>query len=300
MPAVSVLMTARDAEAFVVPALESALAQTFADLEIICIDDGSKDATALRAASIGDPRLRIITLLGGVGRTAALNIGLRACRAPFVAVLDADDLAAPDRLERQTAFLRRHPEVIAVGGAYTAIDEAGRGIRHHPMPVSHQEILAAFPAWNPIAHSTMTFRRPAALAVGGYPEHLVWAQDFGLILAMARRGRLANLPETLGSIRLHPRQMTADAAYEATRLLESYLLLRQARYVPGVPEAARAEGRRVCAGLARDYDALLRSRHQPWRRLAFRLGCLAREPFDHELRAALCPWLGAGRSGVSP
>ncbi len=113
-------MTARNAHPFVAAAVESILGQRYRDFELIVIDDRSTDDThrILRRLARTDPR---ITLLCApqAGRVACLNTALAAARSPYVAIMDADDLAHPDRLGLQVDFLDRHPRVVAVGAAVT-------------------------------------------------------------------------------------------------------------------------------------------------------------------------------------
>src|SRR6185436_388798 len=109
-PAVSVLMAVRDGAPWVAEAVASVLGQTAGDLELIVIDDGSTDATPELLARVRDARLRV-DRRAAAGLTPSLNRGLALARAPLVARLDADDLALPERLARQGAFLAAHPEV---------------------------------------------------------------------------------------------------------------------------------------------------------------------------------------------
>ncbi|MDB5041810.1 MAG: epsJ 1 [Candidatus Eremiobacteraeota bacterium] len=102
MPAVTVLIAAYQAELFVGRAVASALTQTLRDIEVLVVDDGSRDRTAdvARAAAGGDPRLSVIRLERNRGVSAARNAGLRAARGRWVAPLDADDTFAGQRLEQ--------------------------------------------------------------------------------------------------------------------------------------------------------------------------------------------------------
>lgn len=288
-PLVTVLMTVRNGEPYVHQAASSTLAQTMGDLELLVVDNASTDSSLDTIRSIGDDRVRIHLNGRDLGRTGALNEGLRHARGEYVAILDADDAAEPERLALQMDLMRRHPEVAMAGGGYRAIDTQGTLLAEHRMPTRHQDILNCLPVWNPIPHSTMIYRREAVMHMGGYPFRYVWAQDFALILKMARRHTLANLPEVLGSIRQHPQQMTALPEHAAHKLVDSYQLLRKARFIPGVSEASKAEGRRVCAGLAREYLTHLASMGKGGRALAFRLTCVLEDPWDRELRKALGP-----------
>jgi len=106
-------------------AVASVLAQTAGDLELIVIDDGSTDATPELLAAVRDSRVRT-ERQARVGLTRALNQALARARAPLVARLDADDLALPERLARQRAFLDAHPDVGLLGTGARAVDAAGR------------------------------------------------------------------------------------------------------------------------------------------------------------------------------
>ncbi len=131
LPAVSVLMGVRDGAPWVAEAIESILGQTLADLELIVVDDGSTDDTPTLLAGMRDPRL-VVEWQPPKGLTRALGRAFARARAPLVARLDADDVARPDRLERQHAFLAAHPEVGLLGSAARVVDEAGREVGDDP------------------------------------------------------------------------------------------------------------------------------------------------------------------------
>jgi len=115
MPTVSVIMSAFNAEAFLREAIDSVLAQTFHDFELIVIDDGSADRTLELLAEYSDPRIRIIHNQSNLGAGAARNRGLRLARGKYIAVQDADDASVPDRLAQQVAYLEARPEVGLIG-----------------------------------------------------------------------------------------------------------------------------------------------------------------------------------------
>src|SRR5690349_12551287 len=107
---------------FLPHAVESILAQSFEDFEFLVIDDGSTDASGAYLCGLTDGRVRLIRNPSNLGLTRSLNVGLGAARGTFVARMDADDVALPQRLARQVQFLRTHPKVGIVGCSRTLID----------------------------------------------------------------------------------------------------------------------------------------------------------------------------------
>ena len=168
-PAVSVLMAVRDGAPWVAEAVASVLGQTAGDLELIVIDDGSTDATPELLARVRDARLRV-DRRAAAGLTPSLNRGLALARAPLVARLDADDLALPDRLARQGAFLAAHPEVGLLGGGVRELDADGREVAVRVPPTQDDALRAALIRRNPFAHSAVIVRRALVERVGGYDE----------------------------------------------------------------------------------------------------------------------------------
>jgi glycosyltransferase involved in cell wall biosynthesis len=115
MPTVSVIMSAFNAEAFLREAVDSVLAQTFQDFELIIIDDGSADRTPELLAEYSDPRIQVICNQSNLGAGAARNRGLGLARGKYIAVQDADDTSVPDRLAQQVAYFEAHPAVGLIG-----------------------------------------------------------------------------------------------------------------------------------------------------------------------------------------
>lgn len=203
MPIVSVMMPAYNADRYVAEAIESVLAQTLTDFEFIIIDDGSTDGT--RAVVEGyagrDGRIRFASRPNrGIGATR--NEAMAMATADLVAVMDADDVALPGRLEAQVGYLRAHPECVAVGGWAETIDSDGAPIGRWQLPCDHEAIDAAnLAGQQAVIHPTLTARREAVLAAGAYNADL--SEDLDLLLRLAERGRLANLPEVLLRCRRH-------------------------------------------------------------------------------------------------
>jgi glycosyltransferase involved in cell wall biosynthesis len=208
-------MAVHNGEPWLADAVGSILAQTLSDLELIVVDDGSTDGTHERLATIREPRLHVLRQ-SRRGQTAALNRGLHAARAPLIARIDADDVALPERLARQAAFLAGHPEVGLLGTAAHEITPAGAIVRTLTPPDDDQGLRRALMRANPFIHSSVMFRRALLDAVGHYDESFAVAQDYDLWLRMSRLTRLASLPEPLVLRRLAPGRLSS--ARDTTRL----------------------------------------------------------------------------------
>jgi hypothetical protein len=214
-PRVSVLMTVYNGGRFLKPAVESILSSSLRDFEFVIVDNVSTDGSREYLRMLSEPRLRLIENERNLGQTGALNVGLRACSAPFVARLDADDLNEPDRLERQAGKLASDPGLGLTGGQTIAVDAAGRTLFRTRFPLDFETIKARMTLQNCFDHSSVAFRRDAALAVGGYPEDFRVSQDFALFSALLRAGyRMENQGYTASRVRMHPDQVMAQGAVE--------------------------------------------------------------------------------------
>ena len=201
-------MSVYNGAAWVRETVESVLAQTAPDLELIVIDDGSTDATPDLLAAFRDRRLRVERQTRA-GLTRSLNRALRLTTAPLVARMDADDVALPERFARQLAFLETHPDVGLLGTGCHEISSSGEVLRTIIPPADDSAIRRALIRANPFVHSSIVMRREALEAAGGYDEGLPVAQDYDLWLRMSRVTRLANLPEPLVLRRLTPGRVSS-------------------------------------------------------------------------------------------
>lgn len=211
-PVVSVVMPVHDGERFLREAIESVLDQTLNDLELVVVDDGSIDASPAIIAEYVAADSRVVALrTDRVGQSGARNAAIRSARAELIALLDHDDVAYTDRLERQSRFLGTHDSVALVGGALTFIDERSRvfaeSVRY---PVTDREIRAAFPTTTPILNSAAMFRRAAFDEVGGFRRLYADSEDLDLWLRIADHHELANLEATVVCYRIHRGQSSAQ------------------------------------------------------------------------------------------
>ena len=245
-PAVSVLMPCYNAAETLAEALDSLAGQTLVDFEIVVVDDGSTDDTPeiLRARARDDPRLNVVSRPHG-GVVAALEAGLHACRAPYVARMDADDRAHPERLARQVDYLDGHPEVAVVGCLVRAFP-AGQVRQGFAIYLdwlngltAPEDIRREIFVESPLPHPSVTFRREQVIAAGGYQDR-GWAEDYDLWLRLYLAGdRFAKVPEYLLDWREGPDRLTrTDRRYS----LENFL---------------RAKAHYLALGPLQDRDALI-------------------------------------------
>lgn len=221
---VTVLMAVYNGEAFVEQAVDSVLAQTFADFELIVVDDGSGDGTRQILAGYRDPRLRVLRNQQNLGLTRSLNKGLKVARGKYIARQDADDLSQPHRLAQQVTYLEKHPEVALVGCASRWIDGHGHYLGIMKPPTTPDEIGALILGDIPFLHGTFMIRRDCLQALGGYNQRVPVAQDCDLLLRLSERWDLANLAEVLYVHRWHERSLSASRAEEQQRYLQQAIV----------------------------------------------------------------------------
>lgn len=209
VPNISVLIPAYNAERYLGEALESLSCQSFEDFEVVVVNDGSSDKTGEVAElhAEKDSRIRVLHQKNQ-GISAATNAAASLARAPLLAKLDADDMAASDRLEKQFCFMSRNPQVVCCGSAISYIDDRGRKSGSRSFPLSNNLIQEQILSYGCFAHSAVIYRRAAFFDAGMYRREFKSCVDFDLLLRLSEQGEMANLPEALCLYRLHPNQLT--------------------------------------------------------------------------------------------
>jgi hypothetical protein len=229
-PTVSVVMAAYNGAAFIRDTIDSVLAQTMSDFEIVVADDCSKDDTLAVLATIDDPRLRVVRATRNGGPAAARTLAMAHARGTFVAGLDQDDLCRPDRFAKQLAYLGEHPDVVIVASTIEMFD--GARIRRDPYPrlVDPDEIDWMMGLLNPLAWSTALMRGEAARALVPFErDDYRFAEDFDLYARIRAHGRIGRIAEPLVRYRMHAGG--ASQAYEDGMIRSAARVLAD-RYAP--------------------------------------------------------------------
>lgn len=205
IPAISVVLPVYNGEAYVREAVESILAQTFTDFELIAINDGSTDGSSaiLRELAKRDPRI-VLVERPNVGLVSALNEGIQRARAPFIARMDADDVAVPERFALQLARMKDEPALGVLGSFIRIMDKTGCAIRLGDYPVTPAETARFLEHGSPLAHPSAMMRKDAVLKAGGYRGVFSHCEDYDLWFRVSELGyAIANLPKPLLNYRVH-------------------------------------------------------------------------------------------------
>lgn len=209
-PAVTVLMACFNAARWLDESISSVLNQTFGDFEFIIVDDGSLDNTLdlIKRYAASDQRIVVVSKPNS-GPGDSRNIGIQMARGEWIAVIDADDVCEPTRLEKQICHASKNSALVFIGTGLTIIDDAGNKLNVHSYPASHtglvQHLRTArkFPP-----HSSAFYRTQVVRALGGFRLSIHRAEDWDLWLRLSEVGELSCLSEPLVQIRKHLGQIS--------------------------------------------------------------------------------------------
>lgn len=234
-------MAVYNGEAFLSESIESVLAQSFQDFEFIIVNDGSTDGSSaiLERYRTADARIQIVDNDNNSGLSASLNKGLQLSRGSFVARMDADDICAASRFEKQVRFLEQHPEIDVCGSYLSAFTNESKRIWTYPTDPVEAHCHLLFNA--PVAHPAVMFRKeslqrhnllydPAYRAAQDYD---LWVRAIGLV-------QIANIDEVLLEYRLHDNQIGRSGSGLQSRAANSVRLrlLKQLSLEPTAEELA--------------------------------------------------------------
>ncbi len=308
-PLVSVIVPAFNAVATIDETLTSVRSQTYRNLDVIVVDDGSTDRTvalALRHAS-QDSRVRLVSQPNS-GVAAARNLGIELARGELIAPIDADDLWSPEKIERQVEVFGREPDgVTLVYTWHACIDHAGHVTSYGHRPAGTSPTLRSMCHRNVVGNgSAAMMRRADVVALGGYDPTLrareaQGCEDYKLYLALAERGRVVAVPAVLTGYRLTPTNMSSDVLQmeRSHHIVFDELVARH----PELASEVRV-GRRVCSRwlIVRALRALdWRSSWTLFRRMLVRdltgaASLAASVPVRAVRRAGLGLWRGLSRT----
>jgi Glycosyl transferase family 2 len=213
-PRVSVVLAVYNGAADLAQSIDSILQQSFADFELIAVNDGSTDGSAAILDAVSDPRARVVHQENR-GLAATLNRGIALARGTYVARQDQDDLALPQRLVRQVAFLEANPACALLGtrAEIRVGDRPPERFHDHPLEDAALRFELLFD--NPFVHSSVMMRKSALDVVGGYSTDPARQppEDYELWSRLSRRYQMANLPERLTIYRETPGGMSRAPAW---------------------------------------------------------------------------------------
>src|SRR3989338_8023810 len=231
-PLVSVIMAVFNGKAYVDEAIGSITAQTLHNIEFIIVDDGSNDGTTelLHEWSKRDNRIHVLTNETNQGLTYSLRLASERAQGKYLARMDADDVALPERLEKQVNALAADATVKCVGCDVLIIDAKGRTIKKVVMP--REDLCAKLFKRNCLVHGSLLFERAAFEEVGGYNPRFRYAQDYDLLLCLAEKYTVSAVNEELYKLRvtgqnLSSKKLFRQLYYTALAKYEHELRMRE-------------------------------------------------------------------------
>lgn len=224
MARVTVCMAAHNAAKTISAACQSIISQTEQDWQLIVIDDGSDDETAGLVEGLVDPRVKLITNPTNVGLAESLNRAVDCARGPYIARMDADDVAFPERFARQLQFIMANPDVDVVGSNAIVFDDERGAMGATSVPLAHAAIVKSPARGIPLLHP-LWFGKTAWFHKNRYDPAFRKAQDYELLLRSAKGSRFANQPDILLAYR-YPKMSAAKR--RVTRDFMANALLKNA------------------------------------------------------------------------
>ncbi|MGD9129292.1 MAG: glycosyltransferase [Candidatus Woesebacteria bacterium] len=203
---ISVIMPVFNGARFLAEAIESILKQSFKDFELIIVNDASTDNSEkiIKSFLKKDKRIKLLNNKQNLGESASANVGFKAAQAKYIARMDQDDIAHPDRFAKQVYFLDHNPDHILVATQGHIIDENKQVVGHKLFPLDHETIYKEYGNFHPILHPSIMVRRsllPDQKKL--WTDQLSSADDYMTLFTLLMNGKFANLPEKLIYYRLH-------------------------------------------------------------------------------------------------
>lgn len=235
-PKISVVMPVWNGEKYLAEAIKSVLDQTLREFEFIIVNDGSTDATEEIIQTFADPRIVYLKNEANLGLSKSFNKGIAAATGEYLARMDADDIALPERFAKEAAFLDSHPEIGVVGSAVWRIDEKGAKLGLSRKALEPQALKWQSLFSTPLFHPAV-MARAEVLKENPFDESLASSEDYELWsrLMFERGVKLANLPEPLLMYRVFPGSFTKSLTPEKRRNSINNSLANIERYAALTP-----------------------------------------------------------------
>jgi len=194
-PLVSVILPTYNRVKYIRKAIESVLGQTYRNLELIIINDGSNDKTSkvIYGFAKKDQRVKTIKNETNIGLVKSLNKGITKSKGKYIARIDDDDVwSDKQKLEKQIEFLENNSDYVLTGGGMIKINEKGREIVRYMLPEEDEDIRRAILQNNCFAHSAVVFKKESWQSAGGYDETLDFSEDWDLWMKFGKLGKYYN------------------------------------------------------------------------------------------------------------
>ncbi len=218
-PLVTVVMPVYNAGKYVHPAIESILNQSYSNLEIIVINDGSTDNSKNTILNFEDPRLRFFENPGNLGIVRTRNRGLDEAKGKYIAVMDSDDIALPDRIKIQVDFLENNPEYGMCASYFQTIDGNDKILKTAHFPTNDRDVRSNLLVHNCICHSTVMMRVELAKEIK-YETEFDVIEDYLLWYKISRVTKIINLPVYTTYYRVHGNNISTTRNTHVFKLID--------------------------------------------------------------------------------
>lgn len=201
---VSVIMPVYNGEKYICESIDSILFQTYFNFELIIVNDGSNDGTDMVIQSYDDKRIVYWKLDKHHGNFVARNLAMSVAKGKYIAVMDADDIAEPERLERQICYMENHSDLLALGTDCVFLTTGDK----KNVPCLYEEVCLTLLDYNCFVHPSLMIRKEILHKLKGYDEQYHYSSDYDLVCRLALHGKIENLSEPLLRYRWHPSQIS--------------------------------------------------------------------------------------------
>ncbi len=209
LPLVSVAMPVYNAEKYLEKAINSVLNQTYAHFELIIVNDASIDGSREIIFSYSDPRIRYVENEENLGISKTRNRCVQLCQGKYIAVLDNDDIALPNRLEDQVRFLEANSLYGACGSFYHIVDASGKIIKKVKLPITDRQVKTYLLFDNCFCNSTIMIRAQL-LKERMYTEAFDMIEDYHFLYTISKSNKLFNLPNFTTQYRVHGKNASIE------------------------------------------------------------------------------------------